>query len=60
MQKFMLLNKHIGDSSTHVAEEVFSKTCKTSAESYDTPAKYMYMTGNLLKTKNGNNEDTQV
>ena len=52
----MLLNKHIGDFSTHVAEKVFSKTCKTSADRSDTPAKYM--TENL-KTENGYNDEQQ-
>ncbi|KAL5469205.1 hypothetical protein EMCRGX_G030429 [Ephydatia muelleri] len=51
-------NKHIGDFSTHFEEKVFSKTCKDSRGGSDTPDKYM--TGNLLKTENGKNEDTQV
>ena len=47
-------NKHIGDFSACVEEKVFSKTCKDSAGGSDTPDKY-----NLMKTKNGNNEEQQ-
>ena len=53
----MLLNKHIEDFSTHFEEKVFSQTCKGSGGGSDTPAKYM--TDNLLKTTNGNDEEQQ-
>ena len=53
----MSQNKHIEDFSTHVERKIFSKTCKDSADGSGTPAKYM--TGNLLKTENGNNEEQQ-
>ena len=50
-------NKHIKGFSTHIKEKVFSKTCKDTADGSDTPANHM--TGNLLKTENGNNEEQQ-
>ena len=54
----MSLNKRIGNFNTHVGEIVFSKTCKDSGGGSD--VRIIHMTGNLLKTENGNNEDTQV
>eukprot|EP00731_Ephydatia_muelleri_P017458 Em0010g556a len=54
----MSLNKHIEVFSTPVEVKVFSQIHKDSAGGSDTPANHM--TGNLLKTEYGNNEEQQT